>query len=173
MMKLMASGQAAPIRIRHELRTGDLGRLIALHGVLYDRECGWGVRFEAFVAATVAEYVLDNACRGRVWLAEREDELVGCAAVAERPDAVAQLRWVLLDPAARGSGLGRRLVRMAMAYAVERGCSLMYLHTTDGLDASRTLYDSLGFTVVAEEVAELWDGKRPLIRMERVLADGS
>ena len=97
------------IDIRHELRCGDLGRIVTLHGECYEPLPGFGLRFEAFVARTIAEFVLDNEANGRVWLAERGETLVGCTAIALRDDDRAQLRWVLVDPSARGIGLGRRL----------------------------------------------------------------
>ncbi|MDH5618939.1 MAG: hypothetical protein OEZ11_09875, partial [Gammaproteobacteria bacterium] len=65
--------------VRHDLHPGDLGRIIALHGAGYDALPGYGLRFEAYVARTVAEYVLDAGQNGRIWLAERNGELLGCA----------------------------------------------------------------------------------------------
>jgi N-acetylglutamate synthase-like GNAT family acetyltransferase len=155
------------IRIRTALRCGDLGRIVALHGEIYEREAeGFGLRFEAFVARTIAEFVLDNASRGRVWLAERGGELVGCCAIAQRGDALAQLRWVLTRPEVRGVGLGRRLVEDSLVYCREQGMQRVFLETTGGLEASRRLYDSLGFRLVSETREELWDGEATLIRME-------
>ena len=153
------------IRIRHALQGGDLGELIALHGRVYEPLEGFGLRFEAYVARTVAEYVLDNASRGRVWFAHRGRELVGCTAIALRGDAAAQLRWVLVDPSARGIGLGRSLVQGALDYARAEDCSHVFLETTDGLNESSALYRALGFVIESETVTELWDGPRPLIRM--------
>ena len=141
------------ITIRHDLRHGDLGRLISLHGEVYSVLDGYGLRFEAYVAQTIAEYVLDNDARGRIWLAERDGRLVGCTAIALRDNGSAQLRWVLVDAAARGVGLGRTLVNRALDYCRENGCS-----------------DVLGFVTVSDEPQELWDGVRPLIRMELTLA---
>ena len=158
------------ITIRHDLRHGDLGRLISLHGEVYSVLDGYGLRFEAYVAQTIAEYVLDNDARGRIWLAERDGRLVGCTAIALRDNGSAQLRWVLVDAAARGVGLGRTLVNRALDYCRENGCSDVFLYTTDGLPESQALYDALGFVTVSDEPQELWDGVRPLIRMELTLA---
>ena len=158
------------ITIRHDLRHGDLGRLISLHGEVYSVLDGYGLRFEAYVAQTIAEYVLDNDARGRIWLAERDGRLVGCTAIALRDNGSAQLRWVLVDAAARGVGLGRTLVNRALDYCRENGCSHVFLYTTDGLPESQALYDALGFVTVSDEPQELWDGVRPLIRMELTLA---
>ena len=153
------------IAVRHDLRVGDLGRVIALHGTCYDGLPGFGLTFEAFVARTIAEYVLDAGARGRLWLAERAGDLVGCTAIVLRDNHRAQLRWVLVDPAARGLGLGKDLVNRALDYSRAQGCCEVYLETTDGLPESQTLYEALGFEETYNEVEELWDGPRPLIRM--------
>lgn len=157
------------IDIRHDLRPGDLGRLISLHGECYSLLEGYGIRFEAYVAQTIAEYVLDNDARGRIWFAEQDGRLVGCTAIALRDNGAAQLRWVLVDPAARGVGLGRELVNRALAYCRAEGCASIFLYTTDGLPESQTLYEKLGFSLVSDEPEELWDGVRPLIHMELAL----
>ena len=157
---------ADDISIRHDLRAGDLGNVIALHGRCYEDLPGFGVTFEAFVARTIAEYVLDAGARGRLWLAERGNELVGCTAIVLRDDDLAQLRWVLVDPAARGVGLGKELVNRALDYSREAGCTKIFLETTDGLPESQTLYEKLGFVEVSNKPEELWDGVRPLIFME-------
>jgi GNAT superfamily N-acetyltransferase len=157
------------ISVRTGLIPGDIGRIIELHGVEYEPAQGYGIRFEAFVARTLAEFVLDDGGSGRVWLAERDGRLEGCAAIVHRPGNAGQLRWVLLGARARGQGLGRRLVEAALDYCRERRFQLVYLETTDGLDASSALYRSLGFRVVAEQLEELWDGTRPLIIMEMQL----
>ena len=154
------------IAIRHDLRPGDLGRVIALHGECYDALPGFGITFEAFVARTLAEYVLDAGGNGRLWLAEREDKLVGCTAIVLRGGGRAQLRWVLVDPSARGAGLGKALVQRALDFCRDNDCTRVFLETTDGLPESQTLYESLGFEVVSDRPEELWDGVRPLIRME-------
>jgi N-acetylglutamate synthase-like GNAT family acetyltransferase len=131
---------------------------------------GFGLTFEAFVARTIAEYVLDAGGSGRIWLAERNGELVGCAAIVLRADKRAQLRWVLVAQAARGVGLGRDLVDRALDYSRAQGCSEVFLETTDGLPESEALYVSLGFEVESNELEELWDGTRPLIVMRRKFA---
>jgi GNAT superfamily N-acetyltransferase len=158
------------IRIRHALRPGDLGRIISLHGEVYDPLGGYGLKFEAFVGRTIAEFVLDNEARGQIWLAERGDRLVGCTAIALREGNRGQLRWVVVDPSERGRGIGKQLVYTAMDYCREEGCDSVFLETTDGLPESQTLYEKLGFAVAFESVEELWDGPRPLIIMQMRLA---
>ena len=155
--------------IRHELRPGDLGRVIALHGECYDTLPGFGVTFEAYVARTIAEYVLDARANGRLWLAEKDGRLIGCTAIVLREGKRGQLRWVLVDPTARGAGLGKELVNRAMQYCRDSGCNEVFLETTDGLPESQALYESLGFEVVSEETEQLWDGARSLICMRLLL----
>jgi len=158
------------ITIRHQLRCGDLGRIISLHGKAYEALDGYGLRFEAFVAQTMAEFVLDNRGNGRIWLAERAGDLVGCAAIVLRDHDVAQLRWVVVDPAARGKGLGRNLMARTLAYAREKQCRRIVLETTDGLPESEALYEKLGFRITSDSSEELWDGRRRLIKMQLDLA---
>ncbi len=153
------------IDIRHELRCGDLGRIISLHGEAYEPLGGYGLRFEAFVAETIAEFALGNDGRGQIWLAEKSGDLAGCAAIVLRDDNIAQLRWVVVTPTARGSGLGKKLMKLAFAYSREQRCQSIVLDTTDGLPESQTMYEKLGFQVTSHTVEELWDGPRPLIRM--------
>ena len=155
----------ADISIRDDLRPGDLGRLVTLHGECYDALPGFGVTFEAFVARTIAEYILDAGGSGRIWLAEMNGELVGCAAIVLRENTQAQLRWVLVAPSARGIGLGKDLVGRALDYSRAQGCSEVFLETTDGLPESEALYVSLGFATESNRLEELWDGARPLIMM--------
>lgn len=184
--------------LRHDLRPGDLGRVIALHGEIYRQWPGFGIEFEAFVARTVAEFGLENDFNGRIWLLEHgaseaegdlgfeasgtaprptlergacedEHELVGCCAIAFRSEGLAQLRWVLLRPELCGGGLGRGLVETALDYCRESGVERVYLETTDGLDASSALYRKLGFQEVSNQVVPMWRESRPLIRMERRL----
>jgi N-acetylglutamate synthase-like GNAT family acetyltransferase len=155
----------ADIQIRDDLRCGDLGRIITLHGIVYEPLGGFGLSFEAYVAETIAEYVLYNESRGRVWLAERNNDLIGCAAIAEREQNIGQLRWVLVNSAMRGLGLGHRLVTLALDHCLERGMASVCLETTDGLPESMQLYENLGFEVLSTERADLWDGPRKLIKM--------
>ncbi len=158
------------IQIRHELRCGDLGRIISLHGVAYEPLGGYGLRFEAFVGETIAEYLLHSGARGRIWLAERGKELVGCTAIVFRGPGVAQLRWVIVDPSARGQGLGSELMKRSLAYVKENNVDTVILETTDGLAESQAMYEKMGFEVTSETNENLWDGVRPLICMRLKLA---
>ena len=152
--------------IRCDLRPGDLGRLIALHGAAYEQLDGFGIRFEAFVARTIAEYALDNNANGRIWFAERGHRLIGCAAIVLRENKRGQLRWVVVEPSERGTGIGNKLVNAALDFCRDVGCDYVYLETTIGLPESQTLYEKLGFTVTSETIEKLWDGPAPMIVMK-------
>lgn len=153
------------VSIRHDLQGGDLGEIIALHGRLYDPLPGFGLRFEAYVAQTIAEYILGTDQNGRIWLAESDGKLVGCTAIVLRDEGAAQLRWVLVDNALRGIGLGRKLVESSINWSRDNGCNQVFLETTDGLPESQALYEKLGFALEHEGVEELWNGPAARIRM--------
>ena len=154
------------ISIRHELRCGDLGRIVSLHGQAYEPLGGYGLRFEAYVGQTIAEFVLQDDANGRIWLAERSGILVGCSAIVLRDNSIGQLRWVVVDPNERGDGLGKDLVDRALEYCRHKGCRSIILETTDGLPESERMYEKLGFCIKSNTVEELWDGPRPLICMQ-------
>ena len=144
--------QMDDVTIRHDLRPGDMGRVIAMHGVLYAEEYGFDHGFEAYVAETVAEFgQLARPGLDRLWLAERAcpeergGRLVGSIAILGREDGAAQLRWFLVDPEARGRGLGRRLIDEALAFCRTAGYRSVYLWTVTGLDAAARLYVAAGF----------------------------
>jgi GNAT superfamily N-acetyltransferase len=134
------------VTVRHDLRPGDMGQVIALHGVLYAQEYGFDHGFEAYVAETMAEFgKLARPDLDRLWVAEREGRLVGSIAIVGRVDGAAQLRWFLVDPETRGSGLGRRLVHDALEFCRAAGYRTVYLWTVNGLDAAARLYVAAGF----------------------------
>ena len=129
------------MNVRHDLRPGDLGRVTELHGVLYAAEYGFEIGFEAYVAASLAE-----VATGRLWLAEQDGRLVGCIGMLGREDGTWQLRWFLVHPAARGQGLGRRLLGEALAFA----SGPVYLWTVDPLVGAARLYTAAGFRLTEE-----------------------
>lgn len=161
------------IRVRSELRPGDLGRIVELHGLLYTREFGFDERFEAYVARTLGEYVCDSAPEsGRLWIAESSGQLVGCVGVVLRGSGEAQLRWLLVRPDARGHGLGQRLVEATMDFAVQMGCTSMYLWTVNVLTDAARLYRACGFELVEEsDFRPMWGSELSEQRYRRDLAD--
>jgi GNAT superfamily N-acetyltransferase len=154
----MASEASSGVLIRHDLRPGDMGRVIALHGMLYAEEYGFDHGFEAYVAETVAEFGrLARPGLDRLWVAERAGQLVGSIAIVGREDGAAQLRWFLVHPDARGSGLGRRLLHEALTFCRAAGYRSVYLWTVTGLEAAARLYVAAGFRKTeTKPPATLW-----------------
>ena len=140
------------IVIRPLGQPGDLGWMVMTHGELYAAEFGWDTDFEALVARIVADYAAGrDPDREAAWLAELDGRRVGCVLCVRADDATAQLRILLVDPSARGHGLGGRLVDECLAFARRAGYTRMTLWTNDPLVAARHIYLSRGFTLVRQE----------------------
>jgi GNAT superfamily N-acetyltransferase len=138
--------------IRRLGRPGDLGWVVMAHGELYADEFGWDTTFEALVARIVAEYAAgDDPDRQAAWIAEAGGRRVGCVFCVPVDAETAQLRILLVDPAARGAGLGGRLVDECLRFARGAGYRRMRLWTNDPLVAARHVYLSRGFRLVEEE----------------------
>jgi GNAT superfamily N-acetyltransferase len=147
---------AEPSVLRHDLRPGDLGSIIRLHGKVYARENSFDPTFEAYVAGPLADFALRRSERERLWIAEHTGRLAGCIAVVAASGSEAQLRWFLVAPSARRAGLGRRLLREAVAFAFDRGYMSMFLWTVSALEAAARLYRSFGFELTEERAGERW-----------------
>jgi GNAT superfamily N-acetyltransferase len=142
---------SAPFILRpHE--PGDMGWVTHRHGVLYAQEYGWDEHFEALVAQIVADFINHyNPERERCWIAEMDGEIVGSVFVVQGSETVAKLRLLLVEPRARGLGLGTRLVEECIRFARRRGYQKLMLWTNSVLVESRHIYKKTGFQLVAEE----------------------
>ena len=152
-------------RIRHELKPGDLGMVVHLHGLLYAREYGLDTTFEPYVAEPLAQCV--RAGSGRIWIAEDETgRMLGSIAMVDVGQHVGQLRWFLLVPEARGIGLGHRLLETALAYARDRGVLRIFLWSFAELGDARRLYERAGFRVSETRTGRVWGAERTELCME-------
>jgi DNA-binding MarR family transcriptional regulator/GNAT superfamily N-acetyltransferase len=168
--RVLASDPDSGAIVLREPEAGDYGWVVERHGALYGAEYGFDARFEGDVAAIVAGYVANyRPGLERAWIAARDGVRCGSAFVVRDDDATARLRLLFLEPDARGSGLGRRLVRACIDFARAAGYTTMVLWTHSILTAARAIYQSEGFvlTETAENAAwgpvltsETWE--RPL-----------
>jgi N-acetylglutamate synthase-like GNAT family acetyltransferase len=157
---------AAPWTLRG-LRVGDLGRIVQRQGVLYAAEYAWDETFEALLADILAKFVANfDPALEQAWVAERNGEIVGSIFLVRVDARVAKLRALYVEPSARGSGLGRRLVQECIEAARRKGYESLTLWTNDVLTAARHIYQAAGFKLTKQEphhsfgkdlVGQTWD----------------
>jgi DNA-binding MarR family transcriptional regulator/GNAT superfamily N-acetyltransferase len=128
-------------------RPGDLGWLVERHGALYAEEHGWDASFERLVAGIVAQF---DPIRDAAWIAEYQGARAGCVLCVHQDEKTAKLRTLLVEPRARGAGLGARLVDEVIRHAKACGYETLTLWTNDVLVAARRVYERAGFTLTHE-----------------------
>jgi GNAT superfamily N-acetyltransferase len=143
---------AQEMTIRRLGAPGDLGWVVMAHGEIYASEFGWDAGFEALVAKIVGDYAASHDdSREAAWIGEWDGRRAGCVFCVAADEQTAQLRILLVDPNARGAGLGGRLVDECLSFARVAGYKRMKLWTNHPLIAARQIYLSRGFTLTGEE----------------------
>ncbi|MFN3521204.1 MAG: GNAT family N-acetyltransferase [Phenylobacterium sp.] len=146
---LLGSAPAAPEIVVRPHREGELSYTVHRQAVLYSREYGWGLPLEALMARVVAEFIeAFDADRARAFVVDRGGEILGSVFVADGGEGVAKLRLLYLEPAARGLGLGDRLVGECVAFARAAGYRQLSLWTQSVLTSARRIYAAHGFRLV-------------------------
>jgi DNA-binding MarR family transcriptional regulator/GNAT superfamily N-acetyltransferase len=158
----------APYLLRAQ-EPGDMGWVVQAHGALYAREYGFDQTFEALVAEITAKFINEfDPTSERCWIAEKDGEPVGSVFLVRQSKTVAKLRLLIVDPKARGLGIGNRLVAECIRFARERGYKKITLWTQSILIAARQIYTQAGFKMVAAEenhafgkdlISETWELK--------------
>lgn len=149
----------AEIKIRTELKPGDIGYVTYMHGLFYQRELGFGISFESYVAFGLHEFYQQyDANKDCVWVAEHDNKIIGFLLLMHRPLNAAQLRYFILDPGYRGIGLGKKLLNLYMVFFLNKKYSSSFLWTTDELHAAAHLYKRAGY-VLTEEIPSTAFGK--------------
>lgn len=149
------------MNIRTQLKPGDIGYIIYLHGTLYAQEYELDQTFEGDVAIKMGEFAKTyDPNKDFFAVAELNGQILGSIVINGLPDEIALLRWFLVHPDARGRGLGHQLIDNALGFCRERGFKKVRLWTISELKAAAHLYKEAGFVVTREETHEIWGATR-------------
>jgi ribosomal protein S18 acetylase RimI-like enzyme len=149
---LKNSPSISDVTIRTEIRPGDLGYIIWLHGTLYDREYQYGPSFESYVAGGLHEfYSRYDPERDSVWICEQGKKIIGFILIMHRSTTIAQLRFFILLPEFRGLGLGRMLMDRFMQFLQEANYEGAFLWTTNEQIRAASLYQQYGFRLTEQK----------------------
>ena len=149
------------MQIRTHIKAGDIGYITYLHGTLYAAEYGLDHTFEGYVAAGLGQFANTyNSEHDYFAVAELDGTIVGSVAIVGQPDQTAQLRWFLVDPDARGQGLGKRLLRDAVDFCRQRNYKSVFLWTISELKTAAHLYREAGFQLTEQNTHEIWGAVR-------------
>jgi DNA-binding MarR family transcriptional regulator/GNAT superfamily N-acetyltransferase len=148
----LLSDQPSPNWVSRHPAPGDIGWVIERHGALYAEEYDFNHQFEALVAQVAGTFLNDHdPARERGWIAEHDGVRMGSVFLMRKTDEIGKLRLLLVEPSARGLGIGKRLVEDCLAFARETGYRRMTLWTNDILVAARNIYRAAGFRLTASK----------------------
>lgn len=162
--------QQNKIFIIRTLKPGEVGYILYRHCVLYENEYGLGGTFERYVLDSLTKYI-DEQPEGEIWVVEQGGQIVGSIAIVRADEGTAQLRWFLIEPKYRGTGLGRKLMTVAINYCKQKKFSQVYLWTFQDLKAARHLYKNFGFTPTEQVESNTWKSGLVEERWDMVFSD--
>ena len=138
-------------------RPGDIGYITYRHAIFYSQAYGFDTTFDAYVASGLSQFIMQyDSQKEHLWVVEEGTTHLGSIAIVKKEDAVAQLRWFLVEPQARGRGLGKKLLHEAIAFCKRNNYQKIILWTISNLYAARKLYELSGFQVITNKTHQIW-----------------